>query len=209
MTDKTETPKTDHEHVLALVQSLYNRAYADKPDATPFEPSDTLAGLVDQLDNMLVGVLDEREDLIKENKQLRKNQLDLFDSLDTTSHELASLIERVNDDLSKRVSTYDLQPPDYLDGETPYNASQLLLKILPFITKQGEDTTRLVERKYARQQADVPQIHDPERYNRCSENTKHAIDECTLRRRAHDQAYLEASLKLRALYTDSGATSHE
>ena len=143
MTDKTETPKTDHEHVLTLVQSLYNRAYADKPDAVPFEPSDTLAGLIDQLDNMLVGVLDEREELTKENKQLRKNQLDLFDSLDTSSHELASLIEHVNNELSNNISSADTEPPEYLDAETPYKAYHLLMDILPFISTHGEDTNSL------------------------------------------------------------------
>tara|TARA_B100000700_G_scaffold311500_2_gene393691 strand:- start:139008 stop:139775 length:768 start_codon:yes stop_codon:yes gene_type:complete len=205
MTDKTETPKTDHEHVLTLVQSLYNRAYADKPDAVPFEPSDTLAGLIDQLDNMLVGVLDEREELTKENKQLRKNQLDLFDSLDTSSHELASLIEHVNNELSNNISSADTEPPEYLDAETPYKAYHLLMDILPFISTHGEDTNHLVERMYTRRTASHAKlptplpIHDPEMYKRCAEKTKHAIDEWRLRIHAHDQTYLETTLKFRAL----------
>ncbi len=57
-----------------LALSLYNKHYADEPDAVPFELCDSPAGVITQIDNMVCG-LKNFKDLEVENVFL-KNQLD-------------------------------------------------------------------------------------------------------------------------------------
>lgn len=58
-----------------------------------------------------------------------KNELLLIDMLKDTANGLCYLIDIENARLKSRICSTDLQPPDYLDHQTVYEAFKLIKEI--------------------------------------------------------------------------------
>ncbi len=124
----TDTFETHEAHVTP--STLYVGTPHLHPDEVSFDVADTGVGIMlSQAENKIAHLEKESQRLQHANERLREVESLLIAQTKVLADELLSYINKTNNDLQSRISCQDLDPPDYHDAQTVYEAYALLQSI--------------------------------------------------------------------------------
>jgi hypothetical protein len=97
--DLEEVQGEDYLEASDFALSLYNKYYKSKPDAVNFELFDSVAAVITQIDNMVTGVIQDKDAKIAKLKKSDVKWLDLVVKLGENAVEMESKIAELKEQL--------------------------------------------------------------------------------------------------------------